>query len=86
MTDYSGAVCRQIPIDLADQMFYSNEMGRYRHDENMALRLCSTCPVERECLIDALNEEINERWIFGVRGGFTAYRRKQMLNQIRNAK
>jgi WhiB family redox-sensing transcriptional regulator len=38
----------------------------------IARQVCRSCPVRVECLADALAEEAEAAWRYGVRGGLTA--------------
>ena len=43
-----------------------------------AKRICAGCPVADQCLTDALIADDN----FGVRGGLTAYERRQIKRDV----
>lgn len=49
-----------------------------KDDVDSARRFCASCPVIKDCLIYALQND--ER--FGIWGGFTAEERKRMQQQI----
>jgi WhiB family redox-sensing transcriptional regulator len=44
-------------------------------EQNNAKKICTGCPVQPECLADALDKKI----LVGVLGGLTVYERKQLL-------
>ncbi len=80
------AACRDyLPTD-ADTDIWFGTSTIHMHPE--ARKLCRSCPVSSECLIDAISEEaagdISLSW--GVRGGMTAQARKRLRRVIRNAK
>ena len=49
-----------------------------------AKRVCRTCPVRRDCLIDALGDPISQD--FGVRGGLTEAERLKLRRQRERAR
>lgn len=63
-TDYGN--CREASL---------NEMFVTGADQNKAKRICRGCPVQRECLAEALTNRIK----FGVWGGMTERERKALL-------
>lgn len=69
------AVCRTVdPI-----LFDAEQDGR------RAARICHTCPVEKECLLDALTTEPEGDGPWGVRGGLTATERRHLTGKDRVA-
>lgn len=47
-----------------------------------ALRICSTCPVRDECLVDALRHERRGMNVFGIRGGMTPRARAELVESM----
>lgn len=47
-------------------------------DSTPAITICATCPVQTDCLIEALDNADDE---FGIRGGLTAYERRSLRLQ-----
>ncbi len=80
------AACRDyLPTD-ADTDIWFGTSTIHMHPE--ARKLCRSCPVSSECLLDAISEESRGdiSLIYGVRGGMTAQARKRLIRVIRNAK
>jgi WhiB family redox-sensing transcriptional regulator len=65
-------LCAELPIDEAEAMFFP-ERGK---STKPAKALCSRCPVSRECLEFALNDEAAFR--FGVWGGTSGGDRRKL--------
>jgi hypothetical protein len=58
-----------------DLSYWYAEEGSF--EQRVALRLCRECPVRRDCLASALDEETGAIWaVWGVRGGMTASERR----------
>lgn len=60
--------CRDVPTDL----FYPG-LGK---SVEPALRVCRRCPVQSECLVDALNDPLLQD--IGVRGGLSQRQRRKL--------
>lgn len=86
MPELDDALCRQIPIEIVDEMFFSTEQGRYRKLELQAIRICTRCPVRIPCLEMALEHEQDERYLHGIFGGYTARQRARFVRDLRRAK
>src|SRR5271154_3548352 len=73
------AVCTNVPIDVFFEAV----------SEDTALEFCSQCPVRKECLDYAMNEEGSSGERYGVYGGLTPternkeYRRRHPKERIR---
>lgn len=68
------AACLPLPDENAEdkaELFFS----LHREDMREAKRICGTCPVRRECLLDALEHQDR----FGVFGGADHYERRRAL-------
>lgn len=69
-------------VDDPDALFFSEAMGlRARRATQKAKEICSQCPVQMQCLEDALAEEagiIDLRLIHGIRGGLTNAERRRL--------
>ena len=61
------AACRGKPIEW---WYRTDELG-----QGVALAICRRCPVRRSCLADALDQESECAYRYGVRGGRTATQR-----------
>jgi len=64
------AACRGQDVEL----FYSNEPSNVQR----ALKMCSNCPVRRDCIDDAVSRG---EW-FGVWGGLKEGRRRRIVRQL----
>jgi WhiB family redox-sensing transcriptional regulator len=78
-TWFSKAACRGAPIE----MFFL-ERGCSKHDSQPARDICSSCPVQPECLEYAVTQP--EAHVRGIWGGTTAQERRIMRRQIRAIK
>lgn len=67
------AACRGQDVEL----FYSNEPLNVQ----LALKMCSNCPVRRDCIDDAVSRG---EW-FGVWGGLKEGRRRRIVRELRAA-
>lgn len=63
-------------------VFYrpSRNPARPTPAEQVALNICATCPVTRECLQDELDWMAEGHMSFGVRGGTIPPQRQDILN------
>lgn len=68
------AACKSVS-ELDKQSFFSSSGTGYKR----AVKICSTCPVQAECLDDALAFEVPGEKRFGVRGGLSAKERKRLV-------
>jgi WhiB family transcriptional regulator, redox-sensing transcriptional regulator len=69
----SKSLCSELPLEEADRLFYPR-----RGDSTKAARaLCARCPVSRECLEFALEDEHALRW--GVWGGTSPQERRALF-------
>ena len=70
------ALCRESGVD--DELWF----GRRNRVDHEAIAMCRKCPVQMECLADALHDEqqaSNKQLIFGIRGGLIASQRARLL-------
>jgi WhiB family redox-sensing transcriptional regulator len=49
---------------------------------NLGLRYCRRCPVRVICLWEALSEELEAGYAYGIRGGCSAPERAAMANRL----
>ena len=57
--------------------FYASE--RWPELIELALATCQGCPIRQQCLTDALNYEVGDRDVYGVRGGMVASERVRLI-------
>ncbi len=71
-----------LPNDADEDIWFGKSTIRM-HPE--AKKLCQSCPVTSECLLNAISEEAagDVTLIYGVRGGMTAQARKRLIRVIR---
>jgi WhiB family redox-sensing transcriptional regulator len=69
-----NASCKNVS-ELEKQSFFSESGNGYKR----AVKICSTCPVQAECLDDALAFELPGEKRYGVRGGLSAKERKRLV-------
>ena len=70
------AACRGAPVDL----WFTTGRGRPMTRE--AVAVCESCPVQSECLVDALDVEAHlprSKW-HGIRGGLTVRQRIRLAS------
>lgn len=73
-----SSVCRLLPVEEADAIFFPAAKGRTTW--NAAKAMCAQCPVIHRCIEDALVEEANvDGRIYGVRGGLSPDERRDLL-------
>jgi WhiB family transcriptional regulator, redox-sensing transcriptional regulator len=71
-------LCRKLPLDLSDPLFFGDEGQRAPEDLIVAVqtarRLCVQCPTRGECLTYALANDMR----YGVWGGTSGKQREKM--------
>ena len=71
-------LCRKLPLDLSDPLFFGNEDRQAPEDLIVAVetarRMCGHCPVPRDCLTYALSHDMR----YGVWGGTSGKQREKM--------
>lgn len=48
-----------------------------------AKEICTQCPVRLSCGAEAVQQEIGEPWVFGVRGGIGPEQRRKLSMKLR---
>lgn len=73
---YVSASCAQVPMGIADLIFFSDQPAAVR----AARAFCRDCPIASLCLADALRDEKGAAASgrFGIRGGTTPEERAQI--------
>lgn len=75
-------LCRTLPLDLSDPLFFGNEDRQAPEDLIVAVetarRVCNVCPVQRECLTHALAFDMR----YGVWGGTSGKQREKMRGRL----
>lgn len=74
------AICRQLPPELAMKWFFADQSSAQAYGYAAAKTVCRQCPVEEECLEDALADPLASK---GFRGGKTG-RERDALKKRRN--
>lgn len=64
------AACRTV----GPALFYSRDSL----SQQLALELCRGCGVRERCLADAVAEELDDQYVYGIRGGATAAQRRAL--------
>lgn len=72
-----GELMRGSP-ETFDEYFYPEPAAGVRAVTRMAIKICQACPVQLDCLRDALQHE--DGW--GIKGGKTPAQRKDILKGI----
>ena len=79
---HGRALCRKLPLDLSEPLFFGTEDRQAPEDLIVAVetarRVCAVCPVEQECLTYALEHDMR----YGVWGGTSGKQREKMRLQI----
>lgn len=78
MEDWAGAVCAQIGVDVADELFFGT-------DATQAVALCQDCPLREACARLALDAEGDDSVYrrHGIFGGLTPEQRAQTAPERR---
>ena len=71
-------LCRRLPLDLSDPLFFGNEDRQAPEDLIVAVetarRVCARCPAAQDCLTYALTHDMR----YGVWGGTSGKQREKM--------
>ena len=76
---WDDAYCHNMPLEL---FFGSDDYPMTNASSQEGRMVCHMCDVQRDCLIDALNER--ER--YGMRGGYLGHERKHALDMYKTVK
>jgi WhiB family transcriptional regulator, redox-sensing transcriptional regulator len=58
--------------------FYPEKMGVNHPEVKIAKRICRQCPVQEQCLIDAINHGDQ----FGIQGNMTPRERRKLMRSL----